>query len=87
MTSLDSMMNHLPECAVAWIRECICKELQMAYNRGKNDTVLSIIDMVTYRVDVLSFCNNNDDCNAMAKGAGLVLSDIEYYMERHNDTV
>jgi hypothetical protein len=29
--------DHLPECNVPWIRECICKELQMAYDRGYKD--------------------------------------------------
>lgn len=28
---------HLPECHVPWIRECICIELQMAYDRGVKD--------------------------------------------------
>lgn len=26
--------GHLPECSVPWIRECICNELSMAYERG-----------------------------------------------------
>lgn len=32
-----SSNGHLPECAVPWIRECICKELKMAYERGNKD--------------------------------------------------
>lgn len=29
--------DHLPECNVPWIRECICVELKMAYERGVRD--------------------------------------------------
>ena len=28
-------MEHEPECIVPWQRECICKELRAAYQRGR----------------------------------------------------
>ena len=40
-------MNHLPECSVPWIRECICTELQMAYARGRQDGINGAINTVS----------------------------------------
>lgn len=32
-------MDHLPECTVPWIRECICKELQIASDRSWKNAI------------------------------------------------
>lgn len=71
------MEQHQPECTVPWMRECICAELQMAYDRAVLDCCMVIIGRIS---DLLN-CGKDDNCETMSVGADLVLDDIRWHLQ------